>query len=76
MAPGATGDESDAGTPGQFAIGLGHQRGPAFVSRHDGVHAGIEKPIKRGQIAFSRYTKYPLNSLCLEGFDEHCPTMT
>ena len=67
----AAGDEADAGTAGQFAIGLGHDRRTAFLAADQHVDRRIMQCIKDGKKTLAGHASQPLHTLDLKLIDKN-----
>ncbi len=74
---GATGDETDAGLPRQFSMGIGHHRRTAFLAAYNRLNfRHVIQTIQDRQIAFPRDQKNPSASLRPQLIGQDAPTMT
>ena len=65
-------DEADAGAAGQFAVGVGHVGGAAFLTADhelDCVARAVER-IQRAKIAFTRHAKHHVGAVHSERIDQ------
>ena len=68
---GATGDEADAGSPGQLGSRLGHHRGAAFLTADDVLDARCEQPVQHREKAFAGDREHPVDPLALQCINQY-----
>jgi hypothetical protein len=68
---GAAGDEADARLAGHFAVGVGHERGAAFLAVDDEADVGIMQGVEHVQIAFAGYAESGVYAVDLQGIDQN-----
>jgi hypothetical protein len=69
--PGPAGDEADARPAGQFAGGLGHDRGAAFLAADEHVDTAVAQRIEHGQVALAGDASDALHTLGDQLVHEH-----
>ena len=68
---GAAGDETDAGTAGQLAIGLGHVGGGPLVLADDGVDLRrVVQGVEHVEIAFPRHAEQAVGAMDPQRIDQ------
>jgi hypothetical protein len=68
---GPAGDETDAGTAGRFAYGLGHHRRPALLPTYGDGDVAVVKRIDDGEIAFARHAEHVLDAVNAQLIDQN-----
>ena len=65
-------DEADAGTTGQLALGLGHERRPALLAAGEEADAVgvLVEPVEHGQEALAGHTEHGIDALGDQRLDQ------
>ena len=67
----AAGDETNAGTAGRLAHGLGHHRRPTFLPAYGDGNVTVAKRIDGGEITFARYAEHMLDAVNAQLIDQN-----
>ena len=68
--PGAARDEADAGLARQLAVGLGHERGAAFLAVDDEADVRVVQRVQHVEIAFAGHAEGGVHAVDLERIDQ------
>ena len=67
-------DHANTGCAREFAIGVSHHGGTAFLTAHGDLDADIHQGVEYGEKAFARYAKNVLDAMADELTDENLTT--